>query len=609
MKKLLLVLVAFTMALAMNAQASAKAELADNQQLLGYYLSDKLNRKGFGLPEWGENEHCKAAIKLTADMLKPYVGMKIVNVRFGLSYKLDKSRVFITSLTNGYEGEDVVSQDVASTVADWNNVALDTPYYIEKDKSILVGFDFAQKTRMKGLYYSAECYPLSVVEEGITTMPILIYGDSGNGEYWHEIGTRTGNLSIQVIIEGSIEKYSVTAFDFKVVQGEINKPAEAKVKVTNNGKDAVSKLNYVVYVDGKASAEQEATLENALEPGNTGTFNAVIPAVDSYGKKAVKIEITKVNGNDNTAENKTANGFLGVPQEFYPRNVVIEEFTTEKCGNCPRVAADLHKALASLDKERVFAVAHHSAYGTDWLTQPCDEEMYGLMFNGMLNSFAPAMMFNRDCDAIPDDDDSKTGNVFLPVVYAQISGYAQILLNKQSNSQLQMDVTYDGGIGQASIVVKGKCNEAYDLDNSYLTLYLLEDSIMPVEQNSAPKGYRHMHVIRYYNSTWGDKVEWNDDYSFEKKFDVDIFTGWEKKNLQFVAFLNGHNDNDYSDNKIDNAVGMRYSGVSGIDGMAADNESHQVARYTIEGMETTAPVSGLNIIKLSDGRTVKVLVK
>ena len=76
MKKHLLVLVAFTMALAMNAQASAKAELADNQQLLGYYLSDKLNKKGFGLPEWGENEHCKAAIKLTADMLKPYVGMK-----------------------------------------------------------------------------------------------------------------------------------------------------------------------------------------------------------------------------------------------------------------------------------------------------------------------------------------------------------------------------------------------------------------------------------------------------------------------------------------------------------------------------------------------------
>ena len=104
-------------------------------------------------------------------------------------------------------------------------------------------------------------------------------------------------------------------------------------------------------------------------------------------------------------------------------------------------------------------------------------------------------------------------------------------------------------------------------------------------------------------------MEWNDDYSFEKKFDVDIFTGWEKKNLQFVAFLNGHNDNDYSDNKIDNAVGMRYSSVSGIDGMAADNESRQVARYTIEGMETTAPVSGLNIIKLSDGRTVKVLVK
>lgn len=608
MKRFLLITTALVLAMVMRAMAPASVSLADNQQILGYYMSDKLNNKGFGLPEWGENNNCKAAIKLTADMLKPYVGMKIVSIRFGLSYKLESSRVFITPVQNGYDGEDAVSQNVESTATGWNMVALDAPYIIEKDKSVLVGFDFAQKTRMKGLYYASECYPLSVVNEGITTMPILIYGNSGNGDCWHEIGTQTGNLSIQVIIEGNINSNSVAAYGFKTIAGEINKPSAVKVTIANNGKEAVETLNYDVYVDGNKTAGQQAMLDTPLEPGSTGSFTAQIPQVAHYGKYPVKIEVTQVNGNENNAEDRYANGYLGIPETTYPRNVVIEEFTTEECGNCPRVAGYLHQALSKLDRSRVFAVSHHSAFDTDWLTQPCDEEMYGLMFNGKNNSFAPAMMFNRDCDAIADNDQSKKGNVFLPVISAQISAYAQEQLNKTANSTLQMEMVQDDTPAMASVIIRGKCNEAYDMESSMLTVYLLEDSIMPQKQNGASDGFRHMHVIRYYNSTWGDAVAWNDDYMFEKRFDIDLFPEWKRKDLQVVAFLNSYNDMDYADNKIDNAIGVKVGGnTSGIYNITVGGKSSQTVRYTAEGVQTAAKVHGLNIIRMPDGKVVKVM--
>lgn len=611
MNKLFLSLLTIMMAVAMNAQTkAAKADLADNQQLVGYYLSDKINNKGFGLPEWGENDHCRAAIKLTADMLKPYIGKKIVSIRFGLSVKLDKSRVFITELTKGYEGNDVVAKDVETTTTGWNVIQLDNPYSIEKDKDILVGFDFQQKTRKKGAYYAAECYPLSIVNEGITYMPVLIYANNGYGDEWHEIGTQTGNFSIQVVVEGNVGEYSVTAYDFNIVAGEPGKDTTAKVTITNNGKSEVKTIGYTVTVDGTTAAEQTATFDEPVAPGANGSFYAVIPATASYGKKTVSIEITKVNGNENTADSRTANGYMGVAKDFFQRNVVIEEFTTEECGNCPRVAEYLHKALKQLNKERVFAIARHSAYGTDWLTQPCDEEMVAPMFDGEQNAFAPAMTINRDCNAIPDEDGTKRGNVFMPMVYAQIQAYVNNQLGMTANAQLEMEVMPNTSGTLAKVVIKGMCNEAFDTENCLLSLFMTEDSIKPQNQNGAPEGYKQMHVIRYYNNTWGDKVEWNADNTFTATYDIDLFPEWNKRNLQFVAFLNKHNDKDFSDNKIYNSTGVNYKNItSGIDSILQNDSLDMTARYTVDGIKTGAPVKGLNIVRLSDGRTVKVAVK
>ena len=122
-----------------------------------------------------------------------------------------------------------------------------------------------------------------------------------------------------------------------------------------------------------------------------------------------------------------------------------------------------------------------------------------------------------------------------------------------------------------------------------------------------------MHVIRYYNSSWGDAIEWNDDNTFTKTYTIDIKSSWKKKDIKFVAFVNKHNANDVLDNQIENSIGVPLIGsTTGINNVYTSAEASNdtvVARYNEAGQRIATPQHGLNIIKLANGKIVKVIVK
>ncbi|MCI6500504.1 MAG: thioredoxin family protein, partial [Prevotella sp.] len=51
------------------------------------------------------------------------------------------------------------------------------------------------------------------------------------------------------------------------------------------------------------------------------------------------------------------------------------------------------------------------------------------------------------------------------------------------------------------------------------------------------------------------------------------------------------------------------AGAAGITDVQKDANSNVVERYNLNGMRVNAPQKGLNIVKLADGRCVKVAVK
>jgi len=183
------------------------------------------------------------------------------------------------------------------------------------------------------------------------------------------------NISIQVLVEGEFHEYSATPDDFGMVAGSVNTDATITVQFVNNSAYAITDLDYVVTVDGVAGSEEHTTFSPAVGVGTKGSFQVSVPCGSVDAKKNVKVEITKVNGHDNESKDKVAEGTVGVPSTQFPRNMVIEEFTTELSFVCPSVAGFLHEYLETADLSRVAAVCHHSAFYTDWLTQPCDEEL------------------------------------------------------------------------------------------------------------------------------------------------------------------------------------------------------------------------------------------
>lgn len=231
------------------------------------------------------------------------------------------------------------------------------------------------------------------------------------------------------------------------------------------------------------------------------------------------------------------------------------------------------------------------------------------MFNST-GGFAPAMTLNRDESLIPNEDASKKGNVTVPASADYIKAYVNNALSKQANSQLKIEVVPNTDETQATVIINGTCNEALDIDKSLLTLYITEDSIKAKKQSGARDDYQHMHVIRYYNSIWGDIIIWKNASYFTATYNIDIDPEWKKDNLNVVVFINKHDDSDYTNNKIDNSAGIAYkASTTGINGIYNNNNAKEIARYTLDGTKVSTPVKGLNIVKMSDGRTVKVMVK
>lgn len=348
MRRFLLSIVAFALALTASAQASvqqqqekyrvvecnptmlkhsgavskAPRKIASNQRWVGYYSSDELADYGMGVPSYpGEN---KVAIYLTESILKPYIGMKIVGIRFGLCADIGQSSVFLSQIKDGYPDQVLTYTYVQYGVTGWNEETFPKPHTIKAGEELIAGYEYTQ-------YDDDEdhSYPLSAVAEDDGSIPLWFWCSKNGTDYsWLQFTAGGKSMSIQVLVEGDFPDYSVRPYSFKTVRGMVGGTAVANVKVDNNSAYDISKIGYVVTVDGVAGAERTAVVDGGLARGKSGYFMADIPCGATEGVKDVTVEVTKVDGNNNENTDRVANGKLSVASTRFARNLCIEEFTT-----------------------------------------------------------------------------------------------------------------------------------------------------------------------------------------------------------------------------------------------------------------------------------------
>lgn len=299
--------------------------------------------------------------------------------------------------------------------------------------------------------------------------------------------------------------------------------------------------------------------------------------------------------------------FVKADNDLYKRMVLIEEFSTEKCASCPNVANLLEEVLAMPEYAGLItATTHHSGFYTDWLTTEADNE-YKWFYN-YKNTYTPAIMFDRypffETKGRPGTDQRK------PTPLATINS----LNNFNKYIGRRLDVKAHVGFyltaqiiddKSVKVCVSGARDSLFCDSEPRITVYVVENDITPQQQVGADKNFRHNHVLRAYNSTWGDVISWNDN-QFDYECTLNLKSDWKRENLQVIAFVHAYDSTNPGNCVIENVRMVDYETMLGIEDAQVESNLLKTEYFTIDGIKTDVKSHGLYIQKktYSDGNVV-----
>lgn len=602
-------------------KAPAKANLAANQRLVGYFDTDDCDNY-VGVPNFTGNN--KVAIELTADDLAPYYGKKIAGVRFNLGQGETSTGVFVQNLTleNGQivdmteiatSDKSVTSAAGAKNTGEWHEVMFDQKVELNSSfQNLFVGFNYKQ---------TSSNYPIGVNSK--VDGPFFMYANipasqGGNGENWYQFQSGGMGLAIQLIVEGDFGQNNVQPLNFGNVMVAKGKTKNVAVKFRNLGSKFTS-IDYTISLDGKAGAEQHLDFGKDYGVGGTHTVEIPFAADSKIGTSTVTLTVTKVNGVENANATKTATGTLYTVEREFVKRSVVEEGTGTDCGYCPRGHVVMHN-MHNLYGDQFIGIALHQRSSTD--------PMYNVSYDLGFTNF-PQCMVNR------------SNNFWDP--YEQMPAVLKASLNEIALAEVTVAGTFaeeDTKVNATASVeslVAGDYNLAFMLTADGLT----GKTNSWKQQNYFCKG----HAGNPYKSksSMPEDIQflWDKGSSYVETYnDVLISSSYVNNNNKATLptlVANGTVSSEYTlkmptkrtlkeaikhdqvyvvalllDKKtgaIVNAGRARVTGSTGIENVNNSSEATVVARYNVNGVQIAAPVKGINIVKMSDGTTRKVLVK
>lgn len=623
-----------------KAKKAAKAEgqtgLAANQKYVGFTMPSTVPdpNQGVGMPNY-PNDNSAAASLLTKDLVSKYEGCKIVGMRFALCSTIGSTNVFVIPIdAQGNINDPVLQKEVKSTEVGWNTVMFDNPYTISTStlSGYLVGFEYAQKGTN-----SQESYPLAA--SGSSDGAIYLYNNLGKGEGWYGV-QGAGDLMVQLIVEreGGFAAYDLS-LDGLVTLPYAKQGGESQLQLVchNSGTGSVDKATFGLKLDGEKLGSFAYNKEIA---GDQVAIPVTFDVPEGYTigdhKLEAYVETVQEQEPDPTSDLTDDNAeatFRVYDESMNRQKQLVEQMTSQWCLNCPYGYNVLNK-LADKRNDLVWVSLHsdYSGKSDDYKTQE------GEYLSSLLTAAFPSAAFNRYYYG--DTSMNPYGTVAMAIGYpAQYQEQAAEFFNElidysaqsyPSFSSIDIASNYDKATSKASVKVSGRTVKDFEQSfgkDAVLTVYLIEDGLtgkqkMPTGMTS-PK-YSHPHVVRkVVSGPLGDKLVLNGN-TFEMDYsDIDIDSEWNADNMSVVAFVSrpitGGVDSqgyvvltsDVDDAWVDNTetvkLGQTVTGIANID--ANGKAVTEVARYTVDGQRIAQPVKGLNIVKMSNGQTLKVLVK
>ena len=524
------------------------------------------------------------AMQLPSSYVEQLVGSKLTRIRVALADTLtdQENAVF---LSYDLAGKPFYTQPVERFDAGWNEVVLDEPYEITEARDLYVGFSY----RSKGYVVSFD----GEESNGLGDWFAFSQLDSESPLWRHETGS--GNLNIQAVVEGDNLPQDALSIAFARIAKcvPVGEAVPVDVVVRNMGANTVESVTLdCTMKDGTQSFELTglAIPSNGLQRLSLDDFVAGYNGISDFS-----VAITAVNGHPNTHEEEAyvAENLL-CRAEYANRMILLEQFSTANCSNCPTAHSTLHRAMAK--RSNVIWVTHHSAFGTDDYTIPASEDY--LYFFGSEPSYAPAMMLDRT-NFYRYGADIASGPAF--EVGTEI---VPKLLEEENNTPAYVTVgiasSYDADSRRLEVEVSGgipsKDLSKLSGDDIRLNVYLVEDSLRGMQLGLFGRVYEDFHhdnVLRQVlTDVWGDAVAFDAEGNYASgTYACTLPEGWLPENMRIVAFL-ANTDLEVPNNcVVQNAAQVRL-GESSFGDVAIDEAFAQPVQPRIHRWGDVMEVEG-----------------
>ena len=581
------------------------------QKVMGHYESDSISSQGYAMASSGL---LSLAIMMDADELEVYQGGKIVAIRFGLVEPAEVTKVFVMPvLSNGKYGT-MTDWPVTASQAGWNVVELDTPYDINlaSDEKLLIGFFYKQVSGAK---------PISLVNEGLP-YDTYTYKKVGTSTKWRETDfINYGNLSLQCIVEkDSYPDYVLTSYGLQcdrfVVGGEY---LHFSLNIKNKGIKRIeaNELTMNVAVDG----EPLGTVTNDLPiEGGYCTIHAAVPTTGiGIGNHVLTVEPVAVNDQEMDATQSHDAEFVIYQQGFPRQKHLVEQLTSTYCMYCPLGNSVLNILNTQRDDIAWVGIHGNLGNGVDPFRSNQGDSLLVFLTGGSVSY--PSGAFDRST-GWEDDVNIINGLGFSESVHqlaADALGtfFDYIAASMPTLVEVGADCLFNEQTRMATVSVHGKISPDFDNlmgQDSRLTVYLVEDSLIARQLNgdSWVTKYVHHGVFRQaLGSVKGNTLNRHGN-RYRNTFRFQIPTQWDWTKLRVVAFISRpitNSSSGYTDMFVNNAADFKFMISAGIDEIETRADAVPVEYYDIMGHRHDAPHPGVNIVKMSDGTTQKILVK
>lgn len=530
-----------------------------------------------------------AAVILSTETLKPYIGADIKGIRLYLA--TTDNLVDLTAWVR----DDLKGSNLAEGRGDiqegWQIVPLDKTLKVG-DAPIVIGYTFNQTK-------SSKCIALG----GDVTPDGHYYAKRGE---WEMSASPMGSICVELVVEGDQVAASDMSVETVTLESKVVKSGEPilmKTKIRNSSLSPIDGFDYSVLCPVMDHVVIEGKYPETIQPKQAVELELSI-STDIFPVNE-QIPLDFVIEDDGYLPNNIIEANCGIYDEAYPRKLLMEEFTTEECPNCPRAITSIATALENGYGESMVVVAHHVGFYTDWLTIP--EESALLWLYGDNGSFAPAGMYDRTV---------RTADLKTPVesigFYDTFSSRLDEAIGKPGF--VKLDVQAQASELFINVNVEAEAHPLLKtlLADPHLTVVLTESGLRHRRQAgiSNPE-FTHSHASRaYLTEIFGDAVEFDADGKLSWSSTIPCSSDWNVDNMEAVAFINAYNPDDRTSCQVFNVATSHFL-TAEVDSISASS-TEIIEYYDLTGCRVLNPSKGafLKVEKLSDGsvRTSKIML-